>query len=59
VLPGNDQFHPTSTAEEIAALAPRAILVREWHPSEIGDAAAVALIRDFLDGAIPRASHQR
>ena len=59
VLPGNDQFHPTWTAEEIAALAPRATLVRAWHPSEIGDAAAIALIRDFLDGAIPRASHQR
>jgi len=59
VLPGNDAFHPTSTAEEIARLAPRATLVRAWHPSEIGDAAAVALIRDFLERTIPRASHQR
>ena len=59
VLPGNDQFHPTSTAEEIARLAPRATLVRAWHPSEIGDAAAVALIRDFLERTIPQASHQR
>lgn len=59
VLPGDDAFHPTSTAEEIARLAPSATLVRAWHPSEIGDAAAIALIRHFLDQTITRASHQR
>ena len=52
VLPGNDQFHPTATAEEIARLAPRATLVQAWHPADIGEGPAIALIRDFLERSI-------
>ena len=59
VLPRNDNFHPATTAEEIARLAPRATLVREWQPSQIGAAAAVALIRDFLERNVSPAAHQR
>ena len=54
VLPGNDDFHPTATAEEIARLAPHATLVRAWHPSEIGDGPAVELIRNFLESSVAR-----
>jgi hypothetical protein len=30
VLPGDDAFHPTSVAQEIAELAPDATLVADW-----------------------------
>ena len=54
VLPGNDNFHPTATAEEIARLAPHATLVRSWRPSQIGDGPAVELIRNFLESSLTR-----
>jgi len=48
VLPGNDPFHPTVIAHEVARLAPHATLIDRWRPSEIGREASVALIREFL-----------
>ena len=48
VLPGNDAFHPTAIAQELARRAPHATLIDRWRPSEIGREASVALIREFL-----------
>lgn len=53
VLPGRDEFHPATTAEEIARLAPSAKLVERWRPSEIGREAMVALVREFLRAHVP------
>jgi pimeloyl-ACP methyl ester carboxylesterase len=47
VLAGDDNFHPTATAEEIAELAPQADLVLTWKtPDVIGD--TVKRVREFL-----------
>ncbi len=35
VLAGDDNFHPTATAEEISELAPRAELVLTWKTSDV------------------------
>jgi pimeloyl-ACP methyl ester carboxylesterase len=47
VLRGNDVYHPASTSEEIARIAPRAELVPEW---KTGDdlPKAIARVRAFL-----------
>jgi pimeloyl-ACP methyl ester carboxylesterase len=52
VLAGNDDFHPTAVAEEIADLAPNAELVYEWAGPERHIATA-QLIRSFLAGNAP------
>jgi pimeloyl-ACP methyl ester carboxylesterase len=47
VLAGDDNFHPTATAEEIAELAPRPELVLTWKtPEVIRD--TVKRVREFL-----------
>jgi pimeloyl-ACP methyl ester carboxylesterase len=47
MLAGDDNFHPTAIAEEIAELAPRADLVLTWKTSDvIGD--TVKRVREFL-----------
>lgn len=52
VLAGNDRFHPTAIAEEIADLAPHAELVKEWAGPE-RKAATAALIRQWLAAHTP------
>jgi len=47
VLAGDDLYHPTEVAREIAALAPNAELILKWKtPEVVGD--AVARVRAFL-----------
>jgi pimeloyl-ACP methyl ester carboxylesterase len=48
VLPGVDQYHPTATGREIAALAPRGELVEPWKGDAQQVAAATAAVRAFL-----------
>ncbi len=52
VLAGNDAFHPTATAQEIAALAPNAELVLKWREPEIV-AGTVKRVRAFLKTHMP------
>ncbi|HEX4864230.1 MAG TPA: alpha/beta fold hydrolase, partial [Acidimicrobiales bacterium] len=52
VLAGNDEFHPTAVAEEIADLAPNAELVYEWAGPD-RHAATAELIREFLSSNTP------
>jgi pimeloyl-ACP methyl ester carboxylesterase len=52
VLAGNDQFHPTLVAEEIARLAPIAELVRQWAGDERKPATRDR-IRRFLEQHTP------
>lgn len=47
VLAGNDHFHPTPVAEEIAALAPEAELVLEWAGPAHHDT-TLGRVRNFL-----------
>lgn len=47
VLPGNDEFHPTAVAEEIAALAPHAELLTDWA-GEANKPKTAQRVRDFL-----------
>ena len=47
VLRGNDVYHPARTSEELAELAPRAELVRDWKEGPAVDA-ALARVREFL-----------
>jgi pimeloyl-ACP methyl ester carboxylesterase len=52
VLAGDDNFHPTATAEEIVELAPRAELVLTWKtPDVIAD--TVRRVRTFLQANTP------
>jgi pimeloyl-ACP methyl ester carboxylesterase len=47
ILCGNDDYHPTETSKEIAALAPNAELVENWKsPEVIG--ATVKRVSEFL-----------
>ena len=52
VLAGNDEFHPTATAREIAELAPRAELVLKWSEPEVVRE-TVARVRAFLKAHTP------
>jgi pimeloyl-ACP methyl ester carboxylesterase len=52
VLAGNDEFHPTEVAREIAELAPDAQLVLEWGGPEHHDA-TLQRIREFLGSHTP------
>jgi pimeloyl-ACP methyl ester carboxylesterase len=52
VLAGNDVFHPTATAREIADLAPDAELVVEWAGPDHHDA-TLAKVRAFLSDRTP------
>jgi len=53
VLPGVDEYHPTETGREIAALAPAAELLEPWKDSEHLPAATEAVGR-FLRDHAPR-----
>jgi pimeloyl-ACP methyl ester carboxylesterase len=52
VLAGNDEFHPTAVAREIAALAPNATLDLEWAGPD-RHAATERKVRDFLVANTP------
>jgi pimeloyl-ACP methyl ester carboxylesterase len=53
ILAGDDQYHPTSVAREIADLAPNAELVMEWkEPAMVPK--TVERVRDFLRRHAPR-----
>jgi pimeloyl-ACP methyl ester carboxylesterase len=52
VLPGTDEYHPTETGREIAALAPHAKLVEPWKDTPEHVAEASEAIRDFLLGLV-------
>jgi pimeloyl-ACP methyl ester carboxylesterase len=47
VLAGNDLYHPTPVAQEIADLAPNAELIMKWKTPDAAPA-AVARVRTFL-----------
>ena len=47
ILAGDDQYHPTSVAKEIAALAPNAELVMEWKEPAVVPR-TVERVREFL-----------
>ena len=52
VLPGNDDFHPTTTANDIVALAPHADVRSPWaRPDVVRE--TVTQVRAFLDRNIP------
>ena len=52
ILAGNDQFHPTQVAQEIAQLAPNAEFIMTWKtPDVVG--AAVERVRSFLRAHTP------
>jgi pimeloyl-ACP methyl ester carboxylesterase len=53
VLPGIDEFHPTETGREIAALAPAAELLEPWKDPEHLPSATEAVGR-FLQDHLPR-----
>jgi pimeloyl-ACP methyl ester carboxylesterase len=48
VLPGIDEYHPTETGREIAALAPNAELLEPWKDSPEHIAAATDEVRTYL-----------
>jgi len=48
VLPGIDDFHPTETGREVAALAPNAEIVEPWKDSPEHIREAVDRAREFL-----------
>jgi pimeloyl-ACP methyl ester carboxylesterase len=53
ILCGNDDYHPTETSKEIAALAPNSQLVENWKtPGAI--AATVKRVREFLIAHTPK-----
>lgn len=52
ILAGNDDFHPTTTAERIAALAPNAELVYKWREPEVVER-TVEKVREFLNRHTP------
>lgn len=52
VLPGVDEYHPTETGREIAALSPRAELVEPWKDTPEHVAGASDAIRQFLVGLV-------
>ena len=53
ILCGSDDYHPTATSKEIAALAPNAELVENWKtPDAI--AGTVKRVREFLVSHTPK-----
>jgi pimeloyl-ACP methyl ester carboxylesterase len=52
VLPGDDEFHPTATAQEIVDLAPHAELLPVWRTPDV-IAETVARVRAFLKEHTP------
>jgi pimeloyl-ACP methyl ester carboxylesterase len=53
ILCGNDDYHPTETSKEIAALAPNSELIEKWKtPDAIG--ATVKRVREFLIAHTPK-----
>lgn len=52
VLAGDDNFHPTATAQEIADLAPNAELIMHWKGADVVRG-AVESIRTFLNQNTP------
>lgn len=54
ILAGNDDFHPTETAERIAALAPNAELMLQWREPEFVSG-TVEKLRAFLQRHTPDA----
>jgi len=54
VLPGVDEYHPTATGREIAALAPRGELLEPWKDTDEHVADAVDVVRQFLQSHTPR-----
>lgn len=52
ILAGNDDFHPTATAERIAALAPNAELVYDWREPNVVPH-TIAKVREFLTRHTP------
>lgn len=55
VLAGDDNFHPTATAREIAELAPQAELVLTWRTPDVIEE-TVQRVRDFLSAHTPGAA---
>lgn len=53
VLPGIDDFHPTETGREVAALAPHAATVEPWKDSPEHVAAATGAVLRFLRDHTP------
>jgi len=53
VLPGDDDFHPTATAQEIVDLAPNAELLSPWRTPDVV-AQTVERVRTFLKANTPR-----
>jgi hypothetical protein len=51
ILCGNDDYHPTETSKEIAALAPNAEIVENWKTA-IGP--TVKRVREFLISHTPK-----
>ena len=54
VLPGIDDYHPTATGREIAALAPQAELFEPWKDTPEHVAQGVAAVRRFLQHHTPQ-----
>ena len=53
ILCGSDDYHPTATSKEIAALAPNAELVESWKtPDAVGG--TVKRVREFLTAHTPK-----
>ena len=53
ILCGNDDYHPTETSKEIAALAPNSELVEHWKtPDAIGG--TIKRVREFLVAHTPK-----
>jgi pimeloyl-ACP methyl ester carboxylesterase len=53
ILCGSDDYHPTATAKEIAALAPNAELVENWKTPEV-IVGTVKRVREFLTEHTPK-----
>lgn len=53
ILCGNDDYHPTETSKEIAALAPNSLLVENWKSPEAINA-TVKRVREFLITNTPK-----
>ncbi len=48
VLPGIDDYHPTATGRDVAALAPRGEVLEPWKDTPEHTARAVEAVREFL-----------